>query len=187
MAVHGVLVPNKIMATNVDSLNRTAVSGSDIDNGMVFALYSLSSGSGEGEVWMTEMALTGSLAGVWMAYSPEVVSIFSPDGLTEYKGINADPRNFYVKAGQMVDCFKPQAGDIITMSVECFTAARSTNTYATVTTGSNQLVWAAGGVGTLNVNGVFKYLATDYFSIGSGSVIGSTQRQTAYRMQCLYN
>jgi hypothetical protein len=187
MAVHGILVPNKITATNVDTYNRTAVSGSDIDNGMVFNLFSVSSGSGEGEVFMTEMPLTGSLAGIWMAYSPEVVSIFSPDGLTEYKGINADPRNFYVKAGQMIDAFLPRPGDILTMSADCFTAARSTNTFANVTTGSYQLVWASGGVGTQNVNGVFKYLATDYFSIGSGSVIGSTQRQTAYRVVCIYN
>lgn len=184
MALHAVLIPNKIMATNVDSLNRTAVSGSDIDNGMVFTLQTLASGSGEGEVWATEMILTGSLTGIWMAYSPEVVTIYSPDGLTAYRGINQDPRNFYVKAGDYIDAFKPMAGDIITLSTDAFTAARSTNTYANATTGSLNLVWGANDLASA---ATFKYLATDYISIGSGSVIGSTQRQTAYRLVCVDN
>jgi hypothetical protein len=187
MALHAVLIPNKIMATNVDALNRTAVSGSDIDNGMVFNLMSLASGSGEGEVWATEMVLTGSLAGVWMAYAPEVVTIYSPDGLTAYRGINQDPRNFYTKSGEYIDAFKPVAGDIITLSADAFTGARSSNTFGNVTTGSLNLVWASGGPGVAGAAASFKYLATDYISIGSGSVIGSTQRQTAYRLVCINN
>jgi len=49
---HGVIVANKIRATDVDALNRVCVSADDIDNGFVFELLTRSATSGESEVWV---------------------------------------------------------------------------------------------------------------------------------------
>lgn len=182
MTAHAVIVPLKIMATNVDTLNRSAVSGSEIDNGMVFLLESYSSGSGESEVWNVTQITTGSLAPAWMAYSPEVVTVFAADG-TAYKGINADPRNFYNDNGEVFDAFLPQPGDLVLMSTDVFSGAKSTNTYANATAGGWTLVW---GTAPTAEALSWKYLDSKYISIGSGSAIGST-RLTAYRMVCLNN
>ena len=178
---YGVLVPSKIMATNVETLNRTAVSGSDIENGMVFRLDSYSTGSGQGEVFAVTQAATGSLVNVWMAYSPEIVTLYA--GNSAYKGIDLDPRNFYTKAGDMIDAFKPQPGDLILASADLFTGARSTEGYACLATGTWQLAWNANHDADALA---FKYLATEYITIASGSAIAS-QRVTAYKLVCLAN
>jgi len=179
---YGVLIPNKLMATNVDTLNRTAVSGSNIENSFVFRLDAYSSGSGEGEVFTVTQAATGSLVNCWMAYTPEVVTVYAADG-TAYKGINADPRNFYVPAGDMIDAFKPMVGDIITLTADGFTGARGSEGYAVLATGTWQLAWNANHDADALA---FKYLATDYITIASGSAIGS-HRITAYKLVCLTN
>ena len=45
-----VLIPNVIQATNIDALNRSAISSDNIENGNVFYLASKSSTAGESEV-----------------------------------------------------------------------------------------------------------------------------------------
>ena len=73
MTVHAVLVPNKIKATDVDALNRTAVGTTSIDNGNIFELLTYSSTTGQGEVWTATVA--SAITNLWMAYSPEVVEV----------------------------------------------------------------------------------------------------------------
>ena len=179
---YSIFIPTRTMATNVDSLNASVVSGSNLENGNVFRLVGISGSTGYSEVFYVAQPTTGSLNGLWMAASPEVVVVTAADG-TAYKGINQDPRNFINIAGSVVDAFKPQPGDIITLSEDAFSGAKSTNTHANAAADRFDLVWGTTQTGDALA---LKWLATDYISIGSGSAIGGT-RVTAYRMLVLAN
>ena len=109
---YGVIVPEKIMATDIGSLNATFVSGSNIENGMLLYQNHQSGSSGYTEVFYGVMPMTGSMTDLWMAYTPEIVNVTAADG-TAYRGLNQDPRNFIVAAGSLVDCFHPQVNDIV--------------------------------------------------------------------------
>lgn len=181
---HAVAVLNKVQATDVDSFNRVARSATAIDNGWVMQLASRSSTSGESEVWVgTAPSVLGGLQHLWMAYSPEVVSVVS--GSNVFKGIDSDPQNFYHVIGDMIDVFKPQIGDIITLTADalCATGGGSAigAAYAVATAAPGNaydfmLNWAASGA----VSGlVLKYLATTYISKPAGA-ISETQRVAAY-------
>jgi len=178
---YAVIELNQVAATDVAIYNRTAISGSNLEQGSLFRLDSLSSGSGQGEVFSATQIVTGSLVDVWMANGQVIPFLASADGEIFNQG-SEDPRNFYNPANRVFDAFKPVPGDIVTLSEDCFTGARSSNTYANATTGLWQLVWGASqDTGALS----FKYLATKWISIGNPAV--ASGRVTAYRMQCLAN
>ena len=184
MANHGVLIRNVVASQNVDSWNRTALtSGSNtMDNGNVFRLDTISGSSGYGEVWQaTTPTLSGStLNNLWMAASPETIS-YTVDGTLVYKGLNMDPRRFYNPAGLVFDAFKPQVGDIITLSTDCLTGTAA-QAFANAADGTSVLAWgAAQTASALSLS----YLATTYISIGSGAI--DTQRLTAYKFVVLAN
>jgi hypothetical protein len=178
---YSVLIQEKTMATDVSALNAVVVCGSALENGNVVRFTTLSGSSGYGEVFHSAQPTTGSLAGVWMVATPEVVTVALGD--VKYRGINPDPRNFYNLAGDLVDVFKPQPGDIILLSEDAFSGAKSANTHANAGADRFDLVW-----GTTQVASSLslKWLATDYILIGSGSAVGDA-RLTAYRMQVLAN
>ena len=172
-----VLIQNGVQATNVDSLNRSAVCAANLDNGHIFYLATKSTTAGEGEVWTATQPATGSglkislklvgttyisiadgsignqrtlayqfevadnSTGLWMAYSPEVVVTIS--GTNKFKGIDPDVRNFVNISGDVLSAFKPQVGDILTMTVDGITGTISTNTYAVAANGQYALAWAA--------------------------------------------
>jgi hypothetical protein len=176
MTTHGVLIPNAIAAQNVDAWTRSAICASDVDNGNIVILTTKSSTSGEGEVWTAVVPSTGNgLTGVWVAYEPELV-------LTgDYRGLDPDIRNFYSEAGKIFTVFKPQVGDIITLTADNFSGAKgSTNdcANATDTTGGFKLVW-----GDTNTASVFslKWLETTYISLATGAI--DSQRVTAYKFE----
>lgn len=179
---YSILVRNRVMATNVDSLNESVVSGSVLENGNVFRLIGISGSSGYNDVFYVAQPTTGSLNGLWMAATPEIVNVTAADG-TVYRGLNQDPRNFINAAGAVVDAFKPQPGDIVTLSEDAFSGAKSTNTHANSGADRFDLVWGTTQVGD---SLTLKYLTTDYISIGSGSAIGD-HRVLAYRMLVLAN
>lgn len=183
MATHAVLQLNRVAASDIDAYNRSAsASAVDIDNGNVFRLDSQSSASGEGQVWAITAPTTSAstLDNLWMACSPSVVVTVS--GSKQYKGINPDPRDFYNIAGDVLDAFKPQPGDIITLTGDAFTNSISTNTFANSADGSYKLTF--GSAKTANALS-FKVLATTYVSIGTGAI--DNQRVTAYKLECLAN
>jgi hypothetical protein len=186
MTTHAVAVLNKVQATDVDSYNRVAVCATAMDNGWIMQLASRSSTAGETEVWTaTAPSATAGLTHLWMAYSPEIVSVVS--GSNTFKGIDVDPQNFYVPVGGMIDVFKPQVGDIITLTAEALYASGGGSAigaaYAVATVhGDNaydfMLNWAASAVSGLSL----KYLATTYISKPTGA-IGETQRVAAYQFE----
>jgi hypothetical protein len=148
-------------------------------------LATRSSTSGESEVWVgTAPSASAGLQNLWMAYSPEVVSVIS--GSNRFKGIDADPQNFYHVVGDMIDVFQPKVGDIITLTAEAVSTAGASaaSAYAVAVAGDGSaddfmLNWAASGA----VAGlVLKYLATTYISKPTGA-ISETQRVAAYQFE----
>jgi hypothetical protein len=173
---YGILIPNAIAALNVDAWNRSAVSASAVENGNIVILASKSTTAGESEVWTATVPSSGAgLTGVWICYEPEVVLTAS-----KYKGLDPDPRNFVNAIGDIFSVFKPQLGDILTMSADCFSGAFSSHTHANATnsTGGLKLVW--GSSQTASVFSV-KYLATSYVSIGTGAI--DNQRVVMYDVE----
>lgn len=170
---HVVMIPNAVQAMNVDALNRSAKSASDVDNGNLVVLSAVGTGN-ETEVWTALVPSTANgLTGVWMAGEPEVVLTAS-----KYKGIDPDPRNYYNEIGKVFSVFKPKVGDIITLTADGVAGTKSTNTFvnATDTTGGLKPVW-----GATQTSSVFsmQLLETTYISIADGSI--GSQRVTAYR------
>lgn len=175
---YSVIVQTKVQAEDIKAYNRSAVSAVDLENGALVMLTGKSATAGESEVFTAVAASTSDgLTGVWMVYSPEDVVVYS--GTKAFKGLDPDPRNFINKATVVMDVFKPKIGDLILMSEDAFTGAKSTNTYANCTTGtSGQLVWGSSATSSVFV---MKYLATEYISIPDGGI--SLGRLTAYLME----
>lgn len=171
MAYHGLLNMDAMQAMNVDALNRSAIGSADLDNGNAVVLATVSSTAGEGEVWTATQPATATLAGCWIVADPEVVVTGA-----KYKGLDPDPRNFFVPSGQVFRAVKPQLGDIVELNAEAFTAgAGAGSAYANLEDGSYKFIWAAGVGGGLSL----KLIGTTYISLADGSI--GTQRVTMYK------
>ena len=171
---YGVINPVAVMATNVDSLNRSCVSATDVEQGGPLGLLALSTTAGEAEVWTASIPATGTLDQVWMAYDPELVWTGS------YRGLNPDVRDYIIAGGRTFSAFKPQVGDLILMSADAFSAAKSTDTFAHAVNGGWQMVWNAT---QLDDTLTLKYRATKYFSLATGAI--DDQRFDAYLMEVI--
>lgn len=115
-----VVIKRRVAAHNIDSLNRSVVATEDVENGFVFELLTRSDVDGEDEVWKATAAATASTAmGLWMAKASEVIvtTVTNGDDTLEFKGIVEDPRYFTNVKGRVFSAFKPQAGDIIEMTL----------------------------------------------------------------------
>jgi hypothetical protein len=178
---YGVVVPNKIRATDIDALNRVAVCAAAINNGYVFELLtqvSSATNAEQGEVWNATQS-AGTITNMWMAYSPEITKIVAANG-SVYKGLDNDPRNFRSEIGDLIDCFRPMVGDIITITSDSLygTKASASYTHVVATSGYYQLVWATGAVSGLSL----AWISTGTLSIPTGT-ISDTQQVTAYKFQ----
>jgi hypothetical protein len=175
MAYHGVIIPNAIAAQNIDAYVRSAYSATvDFDNGNAVILTGLSTVAGLGEAWTAVAPSTGNgITGVWLVYEPELVWTGS------YRGLDPDVRNFYNAAGRAFTIFKPQLGDIITLTAEALNGSKASNTFLNCTnTGGVQLAWA-GNIGSAQF--AAKLLGTTYISIGSGAI--ASHQVAAYQFE----
>ena len=113
-----VVIKRRVAAHNIDALNRTFVATEDLENGSIFTLTERSTTDGEYEVWKVAKPTATSL-GVWMAKSSEVTitTVGEGDYALQMKGIVEDPRMFTNVKGLVGDCFKPQVGDMIEMTL----------------------------------------------------------------------
>ena len=174
---HGILIPNQIAATNIDSYNRSAVyASSTVDNGNIVMLTTYGALTGQAEVFTAVPASTAAgLTDVWMVYEPELV------WTSNYRGIDVDVRNFDVPATKIFSVFKPQLHDIFTLSTDGISGTIGVNTFINAgDTGKLQPEW----VPTATTNGtVFaaKLLATTYISVGMGSI--DSNRVVAYKFE----
>jgi hypothetical protein len=177
MAYHGVLIPEAIAALNIDAYNRSFMcSASSLDNGMVFQSTTRNWASGSGaEVFNIAAPATGSLVGLWMVYAGDEVVVTD----LRYKGLDPDPRNFYIAQGKVFSGFKVNVGDIILATADAFTG--SPDAYANAANGAYQLTWGTTPVGTAATS--FKKIGTKYISLGTGGI--DSQRVTAYELECI--
>ena len=177
MAFHTIMIPSAVMAKNIDSLVRSAVSTADLDNGALIQLNTgVSANYGEDELYTATTPATGSLSGLWMVGEPEVDVT---DG--KYKGIDVNPRDFYNIAGTPFTAFKPKMFDIVRLTDESFTNTRGTKTYASAADSTNDLTWVTSP--TANATS-FRLIATTYVSVPQGKP-GSGNRITIYRLECV--
>ena len=117
MAFKGYLIETQIAAKNVESYNRSAISATvDFDGG---AAVTLSAGSND--CWTAAVPTTGNLTGCWIAYNPS--EWFSVVNGKTFAGLSADPRDYTNLATRPFTVFKPQLGDMIALSKECFDAS----------------------------------------------------------------
>ena len=119
-------------------------SGLLLSLGLLGTTYvSIADGSiGTQRVSAYEFQVVSNTTGMWMAYSPEVVTVVSATG-KKYKGLTPDPREFTNLTGEVFTAFKPQVGDIITITAEGFTGTKGSNTFAVAANGAYTLAWAS--------------------------------------------
>ena len=172
---YGVLIKNAVAAQNVDSFNRSAVSASVVDNGNIVKLGALSTTAGESEVFVAAVPATGNLTDLWVAYQPENVA---SDG--KYKNLDPNPQNFTNAIGDVFSVFKPQLGDILTLTAENLAGTKGSNTFvnATDTSGGLKPVW-----GSTQTSSVFsmKLLETTNIALPDGGI--NSGRVTAYKFE----
>lgn len=108
-----VLVQTRTQATQLDPLNRSAISTvGNVNNGTPLSLtFPTTAGS---NVFGTETPAS-PFANVWLAYSPEVNKLV----VGQIWGGN-DPRNFTNLQNVPFDVFQPKAGDIIQVTTPFF-------------------------------------------------------------------
>ena len=176
MTNHAVLVPNKVMAKNVDSYIRPAISASALDNGFIFVTAQKTGVSGEGEVWLATAPSSASLTAIWMVGEPELP--FATAGDNVYRGLGSI-QDFYTSACTVFTGFKvaPNA-DIITLTVEALDSSTTAAYAVPDDSGNYKWKWAAAAS-----SGVcLRYIATTYIPSANGSAIGSG-RITAYQFE----
>lgn len=170
---NNVLIKTRTASKDIDALNRTAVCASAINNGSVFKLDSYSVTEGEKFVWTaTQAAATDT--GLWMASSPEVVITNVMTGV-DLKGVVVDPRAFTNLAGKMIDCFKPQAGDIIELYSETITNIGTKNYLVPSATGFALETADVAGTGL-----TLKKVGTGVLHIGQPSIAKSVYTTYKY-------
>jgi hypothetical protein len=178
MATHAILVPNQIAATNIDSLNRSAVSAVDLDNGNIVLLSTYGVAAGQKEVWTAIAPSVGAgLTDVWMVYDPELV------WTSNYRGLDPDVRNFYVKATRIMSIYQPRAHDIFTITGDGLaTGTGAESAFVNCTDASGvKMEWAASAGSSIFAA---QYLKKTYFSLGTGGI--DTQRIVAYQFEVVH-
>lgn len=181
-----VLVQTHVAAMDVDALNRSAVAAVDIQNGAALVCSGQSSTAGQKYVFSVA-APTEVAKGLWMAYSPEVVK--TVDGTLVFVGLDADPRHFVNKAGDVFDIFKPVANvDMIQVTKDFFEANYDPATVAGATYVEIQAdgKFRAVASATEGFDGLqFKIFAKEDIIIANGSIGG--EGVDAWILECVNN
>ena len=175
---HTILIPSSVMATNVDSLNKSFKSTIDIDNGSVFVKGALSAIDGESQVFAAGLPTADTL-GLYMAFTAEdtIVTI----GGNQYKFDLVDPRLFTNVKGLVFSGFKVQVGDTVKMSADGISGTAAAYVIADPTTGKLKFSATKGTGLAFTVLG-----SADYISAAGASAFG-TQRVNAYKLECIAN
>ena len=176
-----ILIPTLTAAKNVDTYNASFVSEADLDNGNVFSKGELSTEASESQVYQAVTPTTGSLSGLWMAFTAEDVVLTDELG-NQFKIGNLDPRAFTNKAGTVFSGFKPQVGDLVLLSADGIEGEASSNDYVVAQDSKSTLKFNTAAIEGLS----FKIVETKYISVASANAIGS-QRVTAYLLECVAN
>lgn len=100
----GYMIEKRISAKDVEALNRSAKSATDIDGGALVSLGAYADG-----VFTATKATSGQ--GLYMAYNPS--EHFTEVNGKIYAGLSKDPRDYTNLANRTFDVFKPQVGDLV--------------------------------------------------------------------------
>lgn len=173
----GFINKNVVAAKTNHALNRRGVyTSANLDNGSVMNLLTYSSETDESNVWVATAPATGALSDLWMAATDGVVSITS--GTKTYRGLSNDFVNDFTNvAGEVIDFFRLQVGDIIELTADAIGGTKSTNTFIVATDGEVKLQWGAAAVAGLSL----ELKGESYVSYGSGAI--ASQRKTTYRFE----
>ena len=115
---YGFMIESRIAATNIDALNRSAVSTTvDVAGG---GLVSLTAPEVQGEDRYTATApAAGKLTNLWMAYNPSYHVVTTPNIPNgQFAGLSIDPRAFTNPMNRTFSIFKPVKYDNIVVSVD---------------------------------------------------------------------
>lgn len=178
---HAVIELNAVAAQNVDALNRPAKADVALDAGNVFQLATKSTTAGEGDVWIATAPATDNLNNLWMA--GEVINIDVVNNGKTFRNITADPTDATHPAGEVFEAFKPQVGDIITLTAPAMTGGTAPTAYASAANGVYTLTPGASATASALA---LHLIQTTYISIGNGA-LGSTQRAVAYKFEVVAN
>lgn len=107
MAKKGYMIEKRISAKDVEALNRSAVSTTNIDGGALVALGAYADG-----VFTATKATSGQ--GLYMAYNPSE-HFTEVDGRI-YAGLSKDARDYTNLANRTFDVFKPLVGDLVAVT-----------------------------------------------------------------------
>lgn len=178
--MNAVLEQTLTAAKNVDIYNGSFIyENADLQNGSVFAKGDEYSE----QVYEIAAPAEGSLKGLWMASSP-VDTILTDAIGNQYKPGILDPRAFTNPKGLVFSAFKPQVGDIITISADGIEGTYDdTMLYVNAADGEFKLEF--GTTQTSNALS-FKVIKPTYISVASANAIGS-QRIVAYKLECVAN
>lgn len=173
----GFVNKNAVSAKTNYALNRRGIyTTANLDNGSVMNLLTYSTDADKKNVFVATAPATGALSDLWMAATEGVVSITS-NGKT-YRGLSNDFVNDFTNvAGEIIDFFKPQVGDIIELTAASIGGTKGANTFIVATDGEVKLQWAAAAVSGLSL----KYKDDSFVSYGTGAI--ATQRLTTYRFE----
>lgn len=170
---HAIMIPSLVAAKNIDTLNRSFVCAVALDNGNVINLSGTPSVAGEGEVWTASTPTAATPTGLWMVGEPEVVLTNA-----QYKGLDPDPRNFFVAANTVATCFKIKKYDLIRLTADAFANSRTSENYVNVQA-SGKLAWASSSTAAT----LFQLIEVTNIPLSSGAP--GSNRVTAYRLEAI--
>jgi hypothetical protein len=177
---YGICIKADVMAKHIDGYNRVAKSGEsttvDIENGSVVVLASKSATAGEGEVWLATCPATATLAAsIWMVATSE--SPVTVVGSKQWKNDNPDPRDFINIKDKTFSAFRLNVGDEVILSGDALEGTPGSNTYVVAADGKYKLQWSSSAISGPSL----KLLGTENIPLPTGTLLGDTQRVTAYR------
>lgn len=169
---YSILIAGQIAANHSDSLNKTAKCETALENANLIRLTSISSTSGEDEVYVASSPVSGSLDTdvFYMVNNPVNVLVSS-----KYAGLTDDPREYNIAASTIFACYKPMVGDEIAVSEDGFATERVSETHAIPAIGSVELNWSDT---ITDVSLAYQYM--DSYNIPVGST-----RVTGYKLLCV--
>lgn len=134
---HGFIIENELMARDVDSLNKYAVSAIAVDGGCPVAL---TAPTGRNSVWTATASADGK--GVAIAYNPEEKYIAVEGKVFAGAKLSSDVRDFTNVAGRTFDVFLPQKGDRMTISAKCVDGTTTLEAGNILETKADNAIWA---------------------------------------------
>jgi len=174
----GFILKSAVSAHTDQALNRRGVYASGaLDNGSVVQLLTRSASADSSQVFTATLPSAGTgLQNLWMAMTEGVVA-FTVNGKT-YRGLSNDfIGDFTNGAGEIIDYFKPQIGDIIEATLPTFGGTKGANAFVVATAGQAKLQWASAPVAGLSL----KILNDSFVSMGTGGI--ATQRVATVKFE----